>query len=198
MAQNCAPLCHLCSLHIRKVPQWTKIGKSASSKIKVLLWHYYHLTSRAVEATRTDVSHGWMSRLWLTGSSCAHISSITWWSSATQYTRAITVPSYRAWVTLRLVGDATLIMEGTRWAGLRIGSIRAEMSRWAGIIQEFELEVHIIWVVAGYKVFYWCWRLWSLCAVVSTIAVAGWLIQAFPSTKLSSWTICTVFNRHQT
>lgn len=56
-------------------------------------------------------------------------------------------------MTLRSVGNATLIMEGTRRAGFRIGTIRAKMSRRAGIIQVWEWEVHMVWVVHGQKVF---------------------------------------------
>lgn len=135
------------------------ISLKSSLKIKTKQNFGYLLTSRAVKATRTDVTHGWVGRLWLARPPSAYISSITWRSSAVQCSRAITIPSYRAWVTLRSVGNATLIMKGTRRAGFRIGTIRAKMSRRAGIIQVWEWEVHMVWVVHGQKVFFWRRRL---------------------------------------
>lgn len=169
------------------------ISLNSSLKMETKQNFVYLLTRRAMEATRTDVTHGWMGRLWLAWSPSAYISSITWRSSAAQCTRAITIPSYGARVTLRSVWNATLIMERTRWTGFRVGTIRAKMSRRAGIIQECEWEVHGCW-----KVFYWRGRLWSIRTVVAAITVAGWLSQAFSATELSSWTIRTVSNCHQT
>ena len=65
-------------IHFYKVDQDTrkKLGKIAlkacspislnsSLKIKTKQNFVYLLTSRAVEATRTDVTHGWVGRLWL-------------------------------------------------------------------------------------------------------------------------------------
>lgn len=174
------------------------ISLNSSLKIKTKQNLVYLLTSRATETTRTNVTHGWMGRLWLAWSPSAYISSMTWRSSATQCTWAIAKPSYRAWVTLRSVGNATLIMEGSRWAGFRICPISAKMSRRAGVIQVWEWEVHVVWVVHGQEVFFWRRRLWSLSAVVATITVAGWPSQAFSATELSSWTIRAVSNCHQT